>query len=268
MSSDEPGGGGSPESGNVSSSGVGSSSFGSVGANATFKWELRRPLRHVAWMPVSACLVIVTTIAFGIFAVAQWPGGPQMQYVWFYVLTTLTLLVAGAAALYPSGQTGQTCDAAQRAAGTRRSRIVRAILVGAATLCCGGSALAWVDVDRTGEVSVEMIIQGKQPVGDTGGQLKVVMKQPASGDVRDKLRLTLTVKDDDSSAPTCVGKTTVTITAVTPGVTPHNSEVPAQSTINFDLGGREVAVEFAIAVRPGTGCFMRLAQARGTLHDA
>ena len=129
MSSAGPGAGRGPEAGNVSSSGVGSSSFGSVGDNATFKWELKRPLTHVAWLPVSACLVIAATIVFAVFAVAQWPGGPQIQYVWFYVLAALALLVAGAAALYPAGRTGQIRDAAQQAADTRRLRMVRAILV-------------------------------------------------------------------------------------------------------------------------------------------
>ncbi|WTO33255.1 hypothetical protein OG399_43420 [Streptomyces achromogenes] len=266
MSPAGPGAGRGPDAGNVSSSGVGASSFGSVGDNATFKWELKRPLRHIAWLPVSAWLVIAATIVFAVFAVAQWPGGPQIQYVWFYVLAALTLLAAGAAALYPAGRTGQIRDAAQQAADTRRRRMVRAFLVGAAALCSGGGALAWVDVDRTGEVGVEMTIRGTQPVDDTGGTLTVVMMPPASGEVRDKLRLTLTIKDNDPNAPTCVGRTTATITAVTPGITPHNSEVPAQSTVDFDLGGREGEVRFEVAVRPETGCSMRLTQARGTLH--
>ncbi|MBL3671581.1 hypothetical protein JL475_38080 [Streptomyces sp. M2CJ-2] len=267
MSSAGPGAGRSSEAGNVSSRGVGSSSFGSVGDNATFKWELKRPLTHVAWLPVSVCLVIAATIGFVVFAVAQWPGGPQIQYVWFYVLVALALLIAGAAALYPADRTGQTCDAVQQAADTRRRRTARAILVGAAALCCGGGALAWVDVDRTGEVGVEMAIRGTQPVGDTGGTLTVEMTRPASGDVRDKLRLVLTIIDDDPSTPTCVGRTTATITAVTPGITPNAREVPAQSTVDFDLGGREGAVRFAVDVWPETGCSMRLAQARGTLHN-
>lgn len=238
MSSGGPGADRSTEAANVSSSGDGSPSFGSVGNNATFNWEFKRRLTHVAWLPVSACLVVAATIAFAVFAVVQWPGGPQTQYVWFYVLAALALLVAGAAALNPAGRTGQIRDAAQQAAEARRRRTVRAVLVGAAALCSGGGALAWVDVDRTGEVGVEMTIGGTQPVDDTGGTLTVVMTPPASGYVRDKLRLTLTIKDDDPNTPTCVGRTTATITPVTPGITPHESEVPAQSTVDFDLGGR------------------------------
>ncbi|MEV7866279.1 hypothetical protein AB0P17_09295 [Streptomyces sp. NPDC088124] len=267
MNSVGPGAGGSPEAGNVSSSGVGSSAFGSVGDNATFKWELKRPLTHVAWLPVSACLVIAATVGFAVFAVARWPGGPQIQYVWAYVLAALALLIAGAAALYPADRTGQIRDAAQQAADTRRRGVVRAILVGAAALCCGSGALAWVDVDRTGEYDVEMAIEGIQPVDDTGGTLTVEMARPASGDVRDRLRLTLTIVDNDPSTPTCVGRTTATINALTSGITPNARKVPAQSTVDFDLGGRQGAVRFAVDMRPKTGCSMRLAQARGTLHN-
>ncbi|MEU8771346.1 hypothetical protein AB0C94_30815 [Streptomyces griseus] len=267
MRSGGPGADRGSEAANVTSSGVGSSSFGSVGDNATFKWELKRTLTHVAWLPVSACLVIAATVVFAVFAVAQWPGGPQNQYVWFYVLAALGLLAAGTAALYPAGRTGQIRDAAQQVAETQRRTTIRAVLVGAAALCSGGGALAWVDVDRTGEIGVEMTIRGTQPVDDTGGTLTVMMTPPADGYVRDKLRLTLTIKDDDPNTPTCVGRTTATITSVTPGITPHNTEVPAQSTVDFDLGGREGAVHFDVAVRPETGCSMRLAQARGTLHN-
>ncbi|MFH8976606.1 hypothetical protein [Streptomyces sp. NPDC017890] len=267
MSSDGSGAGGTCEAGNVSGSGDGSTTFGHVGQNATFTWELKRPWSHVAWLPVSAILVIAATVVFAVHAVAHWPGGPQTQYTWFYVLAPLAPLIAGAAALYPADRTGQTRDAVQQAADRRRRGIVRAVLVGAAALCSSGGALAWVDVDRTGEVGVEMSISGTQPVGDAGGTLTVEMARPASGDVRDKLRLTLTVVDDDPSTPTCVGRTTATITAVTSGVAPNTREVPAQSTVDFDLGGREGELRFEVAVHPETGCSMRLAQARGTLHN-
>ncbi|MBT2900165.1 hypothetical protein [Streptomyces sp. McG3] len=267
MSSGGPDADRSTEVANVSSSGPGSSSIGSVGDNATFNWGFKRPLRHVAWLPVSAWLVVAATTVFAVFAVVQWPGGPQVQYVWFYVLAALALLAAGTAALYPADRTEQTRDAAQQAAERRRRTTVRAVLVGAAALCSGAGALAWVDVERTGEVGVEMTIGGTQPVDDAGGTLTVVMTPQAAGFVRDKLRLTLTIKDDDPNTPTCVGRTTATITTVTPGITPHHSEVPAQSTVDFDLGGRGGAVRFDVAVRPETGCSMRLAQARGTLHN-
>jgi hypothetical protein len=269
VSSAGPGAGGRPEAGGHGDThGDNSPWIGSIGDYTRLIWNLTLPLLHVAWLPVSVCLVIAATISFAVFAVAQWPGGPQLQYVWFYVLAALALLIAGAAALYPAGRTGQTRDAAQQAGDIRRRRMARTILVGTAALCCGGSALAWVDVDRTGEVGVEMTIQGTQPVDKPGGTLEVHMTRPASGDVRDKLRLTLTIIDDDPSTPTCVGRTTATITVVTPGITPNAREVPAQSTVDFDLGGRRGAVKFAVHVWSETGCSMRLAQARGTLHDS
>ncbi|MEV5986157.1 hypothetical protein AB0L85_14180 [Streptomyces sp. NPDC052051] len=273
MSTTGPGAGGNSEthqnSGthHVSSHGLGSSSFGSVGDNATFTWELKRPLRHVAWLPVSVCLVIAATVGFAVLAIVRWPGGPQSQYVWFYVLSALAVLIAGTAALYPADRSGQIPYVVQQGADARRRGTVRAVLVGAAALCCGGGALAWVDVDRTGEVGVEMAIQGTQPVGDTGGTLTVEMARPASGDVRDSLLLRLTFVDDDGSNTTCVGSTTATITAVTPGITPNAMKVAARSKVDFDLGGRTGAVRFAVHVRPETGCSMRLAQARGTLHN-
>ncbi|KOG88739.1 hypothetical protein [Streptomyces varsoviensis] len=279
MSSADPGAGAGerPEAGSgsssgassssVSSSGVGSSSFGAVGDNATFKWELKRSLTHIAWIPVSACLVIAVTAGFAVFAVAQWPGGPQSQYVWCYVLAALALLGAGAAVLYPADRAGRARGAERQAVGARQRGVVRAVLVGFAALCCGGGALAWVDVDRTGEVGVEMNIQGAQPVDDTGGTLTVEMARPPADDVRNKLRLTLTIVDDDPTTPTCVGRTTAEVTAVTPGIAPSARKVPARSTIDFDLGGRQGALRFAVAVQPETGCSMRLAQARGTLHN-
>ncbi|MEV0266276.1 hypothetical protein AB0I49_33715 [Streptomyces sp. NPDC050617] len=256
-----------PEAGNVNSSGVGSSSFGAVGDNATFRWELKRTLTNVAWLPVSACLVIAATIGFAVFAVAQWPGGPQVQYVWAYVLGALALLTAGVGALYPAGRTAQARDAVRRAADARRRGTVRAVLVGAAALCCGGAALAWVDVDRTGEVEAEMTIRGPKAVDENGGTFTVEMARPASDDVRNKLRLTLAITDSIPDTATCVGMIKAGITAVTPGVTPSTREVPARSTVDFDLGGQRGPLRFTVAVRPETGCSMSLARARGTLHN-
>ncbi|OKH94446.1 hypothetical protein [Streptomyces uncialis] len=264
MSSADPDGG--PGSAHVSSRGVGSSSFGSVGDHATFRWELKRPLTHVAWLPVSIFLVIAVTVGFAFFAVIEWPGGPRGQYVWFYAFTALALLFAGAAAL-SSDRGGQAGDVVRPGAGTRRRRTARALLVGAAMFCCGGGALAWVDVDRTGEVGAEMTVRGTQPVDEKGGILTVEMARPAAGDVRDKLRLTLIIIDDDPRTPTCVGRTTATITAVTSGVTPHTEELAAESTVDFHLGGGQGAVRWVVEVRPEKGCSMRLAQAGGTLHN-
>ncbi|MQY10983.1 hypothetical protein SRB5_10970 [Streptomyces sp. RB5] len=267
MSSSGPSADSSHKVTNVNSSGDGPVSIGTTGDNTTIHMGDKRPPTRVPWLTASAWLVMTVTIGFLTFAVAQWPGGPRTQYVWFYVLTALAVLISGAAALYPRIRTDQPRDTAEQAGVTRQRRIVRTVLVATAALCLGGGALAWVDVDRTGEVAVELSITGRQPVGEKGGIVMVAMERPTPGDVRDKLRLTLAIRDEDQNAPTCVGKVTATITAVTPGVTPHTSEVPARSTVDFDLGGRVGAVEFAVAVRPETGCSMRLAQARGTLHD-
>lgn len=267
MSSTDPRADSLPEASTVSSHGNHSPTFGSIGDNASLIWNPKRPLSHVAWLPVSACLVIAATISFAVFARAQWPGGPQIQYVWFYVLASFALLIAGAAALYPADRTGQVRDVAQQVGDIQRRRMTRAILVGTAAICCTGSVLAWIDVDRTGEVDAELTIQGTQPVEKPGATLEVDMMRPASGDVRDKLRLTLIIIDNDPSTPTCVGRTTARITAITPGITPNAQEVPAQSTVDFDLGGRKGAVKFTVHVRSETGCSMRLAKAHGTLHN-
>ncbi|MGC9439412.1 hypothetical protein [Streptomyces sp. WG5] len=266
MSSDGPGAEGTCEVGNVSGSGDGSTTVGYVGPGATFNWWFKLSAL-LTWPSLSVFLVITGTIGFAVYAVAHWPGGPQIQYVWFYVLAPLALLIAGAAALYPADRTGQPRDAVQQAADRRRRGTVRAILLGTALLCSLGGACVWLVVDLTGELGVEMSISGTQPVGDAGGTLTVEMARPALDDVRDKLRLKLTIVDDDPSTPTCVGRTTATITAATPGVTPNTREVPAQSTVDFDLGGRQGALRFEVAVHPETGCSMRLAQARGTLHN-
>ncbi|GLF95098.1 hypothetical protein [Streptomyces yaizuensis] len=224
-------------------------------------------MAQVAWPTAAACLVIAATICFAVFAVVRWPGGPQTQYLWFYILAPLALLIAGAAALYPADRTGEARDAVQRAAETRRRKAVRAVLVGAAALCCGGGALAWVHVDRTGEVGAVMTIGGPQPVGDAGGTITMEMKRPAPGDVREKLRLSLSIVDDRPGLPTCVDRTTATINVITPGVTPNTRRVPARSTVDFDLGRHGGAVHFEITVRSDSGCSMRLGPTRGTLYS-
>ncbi|MYQ68088.1 hypothetical protein [Streptomyces sp. SID4950] len=239
---------GSREIGKVETAGTGSPAIGSVGDHATFSWVRGRALTQDVWLLVSAAFVIIATVSFTIFAVVRWPSGPQGQYIWFYVLVALAPPIAGTA-LYLTDRT------------------IRIALVVVAALCCGGGALAWVEVDRTGEVDVEMEIQDAQPVEDSGGRIKVKMARPAPGDVRDKLRLKLTISDEKSDTPTCVGRTTARITADTPGITPNMWEVGAESTVDFDLGGRRGAVQFTVWVTPDTGCSMLLTQAHGTLHN-
>ncbi|MFF3495299.1 hypothetical protein ACFYWS_28565 [Streptomyces sp. NPDC002795] len=244
-----------------------SAAIGQVGPNATFNLGGIRFRKDVAWLAVLASVVIVATVGFTVFAVVHWPGGPQNQYTGFYVLVVVAVLVAGAATLYPADRAGQVRDEGQARAEAKRRKVVRSALTVVSALCCGGGALAWVDVDRTGEVGVEMHISGAQPVGHRGDPLTVEMLRPLPGDVRDSLRLRLTIEDDDPDTPTCVGRTTATITAVTSGISPGTKEVPTTSTVDFDLGGREGAVRFEVAVHTETGCAMRLAQARGTLHN-
>ncbi|MCT2542478.1 MULTISPECIES: hypothetical protein [Streptomyces] len=253
MSFAGPGAGPDRETNKVESTGTGSPAIGTIGDHATFSWVRGHSLTQDAWLPLSACLVTVVTIGFTIFAAVRWPGGPQSQYVGFYVLVTLALLTAGAAALYP----------AVRTADAWRRRRVRAVLVGIAALCCAGSVLTWIDVDRTGEVEVAMTTREE----GAGGVFTVEMAPPPSGDVRSKLRLTLSITDKSQTQSSCITGTRATIAADHGDPSGKPEVTPKRPTADFDLGGHEGGVRFTVTLKlSDPNCRMNL-WARGTLHN-
>ncbi|MCX4847343.1 hypothetical protein [Streptomyces sp. NBC_00893] len=237
----------------VESTGTGAPAIGTIGDHATFSWVRGHSLTQDSWLPLSACVVLVVTVGFTIFAAVRWPGGPQSQYAGFYVLVVLALLTAGAAALYPAVQ---TVDAWRR-------RRVRTVLVGIAALCFAGGVLTWIDVDRTGEVDVAMTTRE----AGAGGVFTVEMAPPRSGDVRSKLRLTLNITDKSSTQSSCISGTRATITADHGDPSGKQEVTPRRPTADFDLGGYGGGVRFTVTMKlSDSRCHMDL-WARGTLHN-
>ncbi|MFH9757912.1 hypothetical protein ACH4MJ_03065 [Streptomyces anulatus] len=268
MTSADPGNGavggtgGGRETGKVESAGTGSPAIGAVGDHATFSWVRGRALTQDAWLLLSAVLVIIATIGFTIFAAVRWPGGPESQYVWFYLLVALALLTAVAATLYPATSwTERSRRAVRGGADPRRRRTVRAVLVGVAAFCCAGSVLTWVDVHRTGEVEVELAVREEK----ANGVFTVTMKPPPSGDVRNKLKLTLIIADKDLDQSPCVGEATAAVTS--DDADPNESTMKSESPAEFELGGPERGARFTVGVNlSDEGCPVKLL-ARGTLHN-
>ncbi|MET9436119.1 hypothetical protein [Streptomyces sp. NPDC006551] len=233
---------------NVQASGGNSVSAGQVGPHATFNFgTLAKPTGWNRSVVLALC-ASVAVAGLVVYAAVTWPGGPWSQFLVFYAF----VVAASAAALVAWGF----------------ARSLRTTLALASVLCCVLGLVALEHVDRNGEIPVEIDVRGVQPVvGSRGGTLTLVMAQPAPEDVRERLRIALTVADDDPSTPTCVHKTTATLTAITPGITPGTLRVPADDVVEFDLHGHrgEVLIGFTVETEPN--CAMRLAKVSGTLHS-
>ncbi|MGW2540984.1 hypothetical protein ACWC5I_08930 [Kitasatospora sp. NPDC001574] len=216
-------------------------------------------------LPVVVLLPLLAAVAAAVYAVLSWPGGPQHQYVWFYLALSASFVLAvlcvigGAAAKGPKG-------AAPTEAPSKPSTAGLLLLSSALVLALLGLA-GLEDVRRNGEITVEISVRGGQPLaGAVAGTRTLVVPASTADNVRDHLRLALTVSDDNPTSPTCVHKTTATLTPTTPGVTPTTKRVPAQAVVEFDLGGSRGEVTIDVTVRTGPGCSMQVA-ARGTLFN-
>ncbi|MER5353249.1 hypothetical protein ABT093_23305 [Kitasatospora sp. NPDC002551] len=211
-------------------------------------------LKNVDPRSVVARLPLLVAVGTAGYAVLSWPGGPQSQYLWFYAA-----LAAGFALSVRCAVAGPTA--------VSHPWSTAGLLLLASALVLSLLGLAGLEsVRRGGEVPVEIAVRGAGPLTASTTQT-LVLPAPAAGKARDRLRLALTISDDDPTSPTCVHKTTATLTALTPGVAPGVQRVPAQSVVEFDLGGRrgEVAIEISVQTRPN--CAMRVAKADGTLFN-
>ncbi|MFF7455364.1 hypothetical protein [Kitasatospora sp. NPDC008115] len=211
-------------------------------------------LKKLDSWPLVAPLPLLLAVGTAGYAALSWPGGPQSQYLWFY------------AALGPGFVLSVKC-AVTGSVGASRKWPRTGLLVLASALVLSLLGLAGLEnVRRNGEIPVDVSVRGTGPLTATGPQTLVLPAQ-APGKARDRLRLALTIADDDPAAPTCVHRTTATLTVLTPGVTPGVQQVPAQSVVEFDLGGQrgEVVVELSLQTRQN--CVMRVAKADGTLFN-
>ncbi|MGA5197434.1 hypothetical protein [Streptomyces exfoliatus] len=211
-----------------------------IGSGATFNLQQTPRRRLLEVLP------LFVAVAVAGYAALAWPGGPQSQYHLFY------------------GSLGAGFVSAVAYAVRGKGWLLLTLALGCSLLGLG----LFGSTARNGEVPVEIDVRGAQPLrGSQAGHLTLVMPAPKSGDVRDRLRLALTISDDDPFTPTCIHKTTATLTATTPGVTPSSRRVAADSVVDLDLGGHrgEVTVAFALHTEPN--CVMRLAKVKGTLHN-
>ncbi|WP_380279928.1 hypothetical protein [Kitasatospora purpeofusca] len=211
-------------------------------------------LRNVDPRSLAALLPLLVAVGTAGYAALSWPGGPQNQYVWFYAA-----LAAGFALSVRCAIAGS--------AGVSGKRSTAGLLLLASSLVLSVLGLAGLEnVRRNGEIPVEISVRGTQALTGSGTQT-LVMPAPATGKARDRLRLALTLTDDDPASPTCVHKTTATLTALTPGVTPGVQRVPAESVVEFDLGGQRGEVTIEISVQTRQNCVLRVARAGGTLFN-
>lgn len=224
----------------VETHGSHSVSADTIGSGATFNLHQASRRRLLEVLP------LLLAVAVAVYAALAWPGGPHSQYVLFYA----------------SLGTGFAFSVAYAVQGKGWPLLALALACSLLGLGLFGSAA------RNSDVPVAIDVRGGQPLqGSAVGRLTLVMPAPADGDARDRLRLALTVSDDDPSTPTCVHKTTATLTATTRGVTPASRRVPADSVVDFDLGGHRGEVTLAFVLHTEPNCVMRLAKARGTLHN-
>ncbi|MFB7473635.1 hypothetical protein [Kitasatospora sp. NPDC056184] len=213
-------------------------------------------LRNVDPRSLVALLPLLVALGIAGYAALSWPGGPQSQYPLFYAALAAGFVLSVRCAVAGSGS-----------AGVARTWSTAGLLLVVTALLASLLGLAGLEeVRRNGEIAVEISVRATQPLTGSGTQT-LVLPAPAPGKARDRLRLALTLADDDPASPTCVHKTTATLTALTPGVTPGVQRVPAQSVVEFDLGGQrgEVAVEISVQTRQN--CVMRVAKADGTLFN-
>ncbi|MFJ8043867.1 hypothetical protein ACIRBX_25535 [Kitasatospora sp. NPDC096147] len=219
-------------------------------------------------LPLVVLLPLLAVVAVAVRAVLSWPGGPQGQYVLFYLTLAPAFLLA---VLCVVGGTVAR-SAARPAPAALPGRPSRAaLLLLASALLLSLLALAGLeDVRRNGQVSVAIDVLGTQSLvstenGDVRGTWTLMV--PASAPARDRLRLRLTVADHDPTVPTCVHHTTVVLTTATAGVTPNAQRVSAESVTEFDIRGSGGAVAFDVTLKTGPNCALRIAQVSGTLYN-
>ncbi|MEU5215306.1 hypothetical protein AB0G79_03785 [Streptomyces sp. NPDC020807] len=188
-------------------------------------------------------LPLLVAIAVVAYTVQTWPGGPQNQYALFYGFLVVGFVCSVAYAVRGKGWL-------------------------ALTLALAGTLLAFgthAYIARNGEVTVTVTAPDRLTPSVAH---EIAMAAPPPGKVRDRLRITLAFYDVDPAAPTCVHRTTGTLSATTAGVTPSSVLVTADSpVVDLDLGGNQGAVVLSLVPHTGPTCAMRLGTVTGTLHN-
>ncbi|MFE4517407.1 hypothetical protein ACFRMQ_24795 [Kitasatospora sp. NPDC056783] len=230
-----------------------------VGDHATFIWRSFDLYSAVALLPLLLALGVAGS------AVLSWPGGPQGQFLWFYLAIGagfgLAVWCAVAGMTTTLRRPGDPAPA--RAAPGRPARAWWWLVV--STMVLSLLALtALTDVRRNGEIPVGIAVQD----GDRGpGTWKLVVPPAAPGKARNRLKLELALADADPRLPSCIHQTTATLTVTTSGVTPSARDVPAQSEVEFFLGGQHGGMTIQVAVQTSQGCQVRVAKVSGTLFN-
>ncbi|MCX4906579.1 hypothetical protein [Streptomyces sp. NBC_00878] len=233
-------------------------------------------------------LLLVVELIMLVGALALWPDGPWTQYIGFYVCCGAAFSAAVAFVIVSTGSgtgtgTGTGIGASTGAgagAGSERKAVpwvmkgwVRALRVAAlpalaavSVLSCVAGLVVFLDVVDTGEIPAQISVKGDRLLTGSNPAL-LTLEMAAPEHPRKRLRLALSIVDDDSATGTCVHKTKATIEPVTQNVTPEH-KVAADSTVDFDLGGRQDTVQFLLTVTTDANsrCRMRLEKALGTLH--
>ncbi|MFF0423328.1 hypothetical protein ACFYUJ_02795 [Streptomyces sp. NPDC004520] len=236
----------------VETHGPGSVAGGNFGDGTTINFQYPPPSPPPPPPPpprrrLLEALPLLVAVAVAVYSALTWPGGPQSQYVLFYGFLGAGLVLSVVYAVR-----GKSWP-----------------LLALALVCCLLGLGALGSVARNGEVPVEIDVQGAQPLdGSRAGALTLVMSAPAAEDVRDRLRLALTISDDDPNTATCLHKTTATLRPITPGITPGERQIAADSVVDFDLGGQHGAVSLSFVLHTEPNCVMRLAKVKGTLHNS
>ncbi|MFE2111424.1 hypothetical protein ACFXAF_36955 [Kitasatospora sp. NPDC059463] len=230
-----------------------------IGNHATFVWKSFDLYAAVALLP----LLLVLGIAG--YAVLDWPGGPQDQYLWFYLAIGVGFALAVWCAV--GGMTTALRRSGDRApAEAAPGRPVKAwwwLLT--ATMVLPLIALAGLtNVRRNGEVPVGIVVQDG---GSAAGTWKLLVPPAAPGKARNRLRLELVLSDANPSLGSCIHRTKATLRVSTPGVTPSEKSVQTRSEVEFDLGGQHGGVVIDVAVQTPQGCGIRVAKAGGTLFN-
>ncbi|MFI8433686.1 hypothetical protein ACIGJO_08040 [Streptomyces sp. NPDC079020] len=256
--------------GHESPAGNSAQSTGSQGVAATHIGTLTQNIISMGTSPVAGWLLLVPVCFVVVCAVLDWPpAGFEGQAGWF----TLFLLFLTAAALGAVRHLTRPGAAARRKnrAGNEPSKehAPRLLWVPLASLLF--SLLSWVSFEAladNSQVAVNIEIVGAQPLdGVQRRTLTLIVAAPAAEDRRDRLRLALTISEENPAKPACVHRARATITARTASVTPRMESVPARSERDFALGTRGTPVEFTLDVTSDSRCPMRLEKALGTLHN-
>ncbi|MFE0174456.1 hypothetical protein ACFWZ2_19245 [Streptomyces sp. NPDC059002] len=232
-----------------------------LAANTIGNLTLIQKVIRIGTSLVAGWLLFAAVLVVAVIAMLLWPENGAAGQSGTFALFLGLLLAAAAGAVVHIVRSSGTADTPGSA---RRFVWVPIISVVCAALA-GWSLIRLVD---NSEVDVAVTYQGEQPLdGKDNRKLTLTVRAPAADERRDRLRLSLTIRDDRPDTPTCVHKTRATLTALTANVTPQVSDVAARSTVDYDLGGRQGDVRFEIYLRTDPGCTMRVEKAIGTLHN-